>query len=148
MFKIFSIKFFNSHFYTFNSPFATCPTLLGQSTNLLVSDKETSEYFEKVDDVPFMEKVFQFKDEKKPKLSAVVHVDGSGRLQTVDKEIEPKYYNLIDTIRKKTATPILLNTSFNENEPIVNTPKEAYECFARTSMDMVVMGNIVVTERK
>lgn len=106
------------------------------------------EYFEKVDDVPFMEKVFQFKDEKKPKLSAVVHVDGSGRLQTVDKDIEPRYYNLIDTFRKKTGTPILLNTSFNENEPIVNTPKEAYECFARTSMDMVVIGNIVVTERK
>lgn len=107
-----------------------------------------SEYFQKVDDVPFMEKVFQFKDEKKLGLSAVVHVDGSGRLQTVDKAIEPRYYNLIDTFRKKTGTPILLNTSFNENEPIVNTPKEAYECFARTSMDMAVMGNIVVTERK
>jgi carbamoyltransferase len=106
------------------------------------------EYFQKVDDVPFMEKVFQFKEDKKAKLSAVVHVDGSGRLQTVDKEIEPRYYNLIDTFRKKTGTPILLNTSFNENEPIVNTPKEAYECFSRTSMDMVVIGNIVVTERK
>ncbi len=106
------------------------------------------EYFQKVDDVPFMEKVFQFNDEKKSGLSAVVHVDGSGRLQTVDKAIEPRYYNLIDTFRKKTGTPILLNTSFNENEPIVNTPKEAYECFARTNMDMVVMGNIVVIERK
>lgn len=103
-----------------------------------------AEYFEKVDDVPFMEKVFQFKEDKKEKLKAVVHVDGSGRLQTVDKEISPCYYNLIDRFYKKTGTPILLNTSFNENEPIVNTPAEAYACFARTTMDMVVMGNIIV----
>jgi carbamoyltransferase len=106
-----------------------------------------SEYFTKVDDVPFMEKVFQFKEDKKEKLKAVVHVDGSGRLQSVDKEIEPKYYNLIETFYKKTGVPILLNTSFNENEPIVNTPAEAYDCFYRTKMDMLVMGNIVVTER-
>ena len=114
-------------------PFA--PSILKEST---------AEYFEKVDDVPFMEKVFQFKEDKKAKLSAVVHVDGSGRLQTVDKEISPKYYSLINKFYEKTGTPILLNTSFNENEPIVNTPAEAYACFARTTMDMVVMGNIVV----
>jgi carbamoyltransferase len=110
--------------------------------------EHVSEYFEKDDNVPFMEKVFQFKEDKREKLKAVVHVDGSGRLQSVDKDIEPKYYNLIESFYKKTGTPILLNTSFNENEPIVNTPAEAYNCFARTSMDMVVMGNIVVTERK
>ena len=107
----------------------------------------TSEYFKKVDDVPFMEKVFQFRDDKKESLKAVVHVDGSGRLQTVDKDLEPKYYRLIETFYKKTGVPILLNTSFNENEPIVNTPKEAYDCFYRTKMDMLVMGNIVITER-
>jgi len=106
-----------------------------------------SEYFEKNDNVPFMEKVFQFKEDKKDKLKAVVHVDGSGRLQTVDKDIEPKYYNLIETFYKKIGVPILLNTSFNENEPIVNTPAEAYDCFYRTKMDMLVMGNIVVMER-
>ena len=105
------------------------------------------EYFEKTDDVPFMEKVFQFKEDKKKKFKAVVHIDGSGRLQSVDKDIEPKYYNLIKKFYDKTGVPILLNTSFNENEPIVNTPAEAYDCFARTSMDMVVMGNVVVTER-
>ena len=110
--------------------------------------EHVSEYFEKDDNVPFMEKVFQFKEDKKAKLSAVVHVDGSGRLQSVDKDLSPKYYNLIETFYKKTGTPILLNTSFNENEPIVNTPAEAYACFARTSMDMVVIGNIVITERK
>lgn len=105
------------------------------------------EYFEKTDDVPFMEKVFQFKEDKKKKFKAVVHIDGSGRLHSVDKDIEPKYYNLIKKFYDKTGVPILLNTSFNENEPIVNTPAEAYDCFARTSMDMVVMGNVVVTER-
>ena len=103
-----------------------------------------SEYFEKVDDVPFMEKVFQIKPEKRSRLAAVTHVDGSGRLQTVDKSIEPKYYGLIEAFYKKTGVPILLNTSFNENEPIVNTPVEAYACFARTKMDMLVMGNIIV----
>ncbi|SMN01010.1 Nodulation protein nolO [uncultured Candidatus Thioglobus sp.] len=103
-----------------------------------------TEYFEKVDEVPFMEKVFQIKEDKRALLSAVTHVDGSGRLQTVDKDIEPKYYELINAFYEKSGVPILLNTSFNENEPIVNTPAEAYACFARTKMDMVVMGNIVV----
>ena len=107
----------------------------------------TGEYFEKVDDVPFMEKVFQIKEEKRAKIPAVTHVDGSGRLQTVDKNVEPRYYALIETFYKKSGIPILLNTSFNENEPIVNTPQEAYACFARTKMDMLVMGNIVVTKR-
>jgi len=107
----------------------------------------TAEWFEKVDDVPFMEKVFKFKKEKRELVPAVVHVDGTGRLQTVDKDVEPKYYGLIETFYKKTGVPIVLNTSFNENEPIVNTPKEAYDCFYRTKMDMLVMGNIVVTER-
>jgi carbamoyltransferase len=101
-------------------------------------------YFEQVDDVPFMEKVFQIKQDKRELLAAVTHVDGSGRLQTVDKNVETKYYGLISAFYKKTGIPILLNTSFNENEPIVNTPAEAYACFARTKMDMVVMGNIIV----
>lgn len=105
-----------------------------------------SEYFEKFDEVPFMEKVFQIKQEKRSKLAAVTHVDGSGRLQTVDKAVEPRYYGLIEAFYKKTGVPILLNTSFNENEPIVNTPAEAYACFARTKMDMLVMGNIIVSK--
>jgi carbamoyltransferase len=109
-----------------------------------ILEEYVKDYFEIVDSVPFMEKVFQFKENKKDKLKAVVHVDGSGRLQTVNKNISPKYYNLIDKFYKKTNVPILLNTSFNENEPIVNTPAEAYACFARTQMDMVVMGNIIV----
>lgn len=103
------------------------------------------EYFETTDKVPFMEKVFKIKASKRSILAAVTHVDGTGRLQTVDKNLEPKYYGLINAFYQKTGVPILLNTSFNENEPIVNTPEEAYACFARTKMDMVVMGNIVVS---
>ena len=104
-----------------------------------------SEFFEVTDDVPFMEKVFPIKKEKQNLIPAVTHVDGTGRLQTVDKKISPRYYELIDNFRKKTGVPILLNTSFNENEPIVNSPAEALECFLRTSMDMLVLENCVIT---
>ena len=103
-----------------------------------------SEYFELNDDVPFMEKVFLIKKEKRGEIPAVTHVDGTGRLQSVDKEVSPRYYALIETFRKKTGIPILLNTSFNENEPIVNSPSEALDCYLRTNMDMLVMENIVV----
>lgn len=106
-----------------------------------------SEYFEQDDDVYFMEKVFQIKKEKRAGLPAVTHVDGSGRLQTVHKDISPKFYALIDKFKEKTGLPILLNTSFNENEPIVNHPKEALDCFLRTEMDALVMGNILVTRK-
>jgi carbamoyltransferase len=106
-----------------------------------------SEYFSKVEDVPFMEKVFPIKPEKYAVIPAVTHVDGTGRLQTVDKEVSPRYYALINRFREKTGVPILLNTSFNENEPIVNTPAEALDCFLRTSMDMLVLENCII-ERK
>jgi carbamoyltransferase len=104
-----------------------------------------SEYFEVTDEVPFMEKVFPIKKEKHSIIPAVTHVDGTGRLQTVDKNVTPRYYQLIETFRKKTGVPILLNTSFNENEPIVNSPHDALECFLRTNMDMLVLENCVVT---
>lgn len=103
-----------------------------------------AEYFELTGDVPFMEKVFPIKKEKQKEIPAVTHVDGTGRLQTVDAAISPRYYKLIETFRKRTGVPILLNTSFNENEPIVNTPQEALNCYLRTNMDMLVMENIVV----
>ncbi len=114
-------------------PFA--PSILKEYVN---------EYFEVNDTVPFMEKVFPIRPEKHASIPAVTHVDGTGRLQSVDKDISPRYYTLIETFRKKTGVPILLNTSFNENEPIVNTPLEALDCFLRTNMDMLVMENIVV----
>ncbi|MBK9099368.1 MAG: carbamoyltransferase [bacterium] len=103
-----------------------------------------SEYFAQEDDVYFMEKVFPIRPEKRSGLPAVTHVDGSGRLQTVHKDVSPKYYALIDKFREKTGLPILLNTSFNENEPIVNHPKEAIDCFLRTEMDAIVLGNCIV----
>ncbi len=103
-----------------------------------------SEFFTKVEDVPFMEKVFPIKPEKHSLIPAVTHVDGTGRLQTVTKDVSPRYYALIDKFREKTGIPILLNTSFNENEPIVNTPAEALSCFLRTQMDMLVLENCLI----
>jgi carbamoyltransferase len=103
-----------------------------------------AEYFEVTDEVPFMEKVFPIRPEKRAIIPAVTHVDGTGRLQSVDIQVSPRYYRLIDAFRKKTGVPILLNTSFNENEPIVNSPEEALECFLRTDMDMLVLENCVV----
>ena len=105
------------------------------------------EYFELDEPVPFMEKVFPIKVEKRKEIPAVTHVDGSGRLQSVDKNISPRYYALIDAFRKKTGVPILLNTSFNENEPIVNTPEEALACYLRTDMDMLAIENILIKRR-
>jgi carbamoyltransferase len=102
------------------------------------------EYFEYTDRVPFMEKVFPIKKEKHAVIPAVTHVDGTGRLQSVNKDVDSRYHALISAFYKKTGVPILLNTSFNENEPIVNTPAEALDCFLRTKMDMIVMENIIV----
>ena len=109
-----------------------------------ILEEYVNEYFEITDKVPFMEKVFPIRQEKRTMIPAVTHVDGTGRLQTVSKDYTPKYYGLIDTFRKKTGIPLLLNTSFNENEPIVNTPNEALDCFLRTQMDMLVMENVIV----
>jgi carbamoyltransferase len=104
-----------------------------------------AEYFTQYDDVPFMEKVFPVRPEKRQLIPAVTHVDGTGRLQTVDRKNSPRYYDLIERFRQKTGIPILLNTSFNENEPIVNTPQQALDCFLRTQMDMLVLENCVIT---
>lgn len=106
-----------------------------------------TEYFEIDEPVPFMEKVFPVKKEKQAIIPAVTHVDGTGRLQTVDKNISPKYHALIEAFRKKTGVPVLLNTSFNENEPIVNSPEEALACYLRTDMDMLVMENILISRK-
>ncbi len=102
------------------------------------------DFFEIDEPVPFMEKVFPIKKEKQALIPAVTHADGSGRLQTVDAITSPRYHALITKFYEKTGVPILLNTSFNENEPIVNTPQEALSCFQRTNMDMLVMENCVI----
>lgn len=105
----------------------------------------TGDYFEEIDSVPFMEKVFVIKPEMRDKIPAVTHVDGTGRLQTVEERDNPRYYQLIKAFGKKSGVPILLNTSFNENEPIVNSIGEAVDCFLRTKMDMLVLENIIVS---
>lgn len=106
--------------------------------------EHVADYFEQDDSVPFMEKVFVIKPEKRAIIPAVTHVDGTGRLQTVGQQDNPRYHALIHCFYEKTGVPVLLNTSFNENEPIVNTPEHALECFLRTKMDMLVMENCVL----
>jgi carbamoyltransferase len=106
-----------------------------------------ADYFEQTDDVPFMEKVFLIRPEKRAEIPAVTHVDGTGRLQTVDAQDNPRYHRLIKEFGEKSGVPILLNTSFNENEPIVNTPEHALECFLRTQMDMLVVENVVIRRK-
>jgi carbamoyltransferase len=112
-----------------------------------VLEEAVSEWFEEDDAVPFMMQVFQIREEKRKLIPAVTHVDGSGRLQTVSRLTNPRYYRLIDAFRNLTGVPMVLNTSFNENEPVVCEPKEALECFLRTRMDVLVMGDTVVERR-
>jgi carbamoyltransferase len=109
-----------------------------------ILEEETKNWFETDDKVPFMSKVFKVRNEKKYLIPSVTHVDGTGRLQTVSKNYNPRFYTLISDFFKITKVPILLNTSFNENEPIVCTPKEALDCFLRTRMDILVLGNYVL----
>jgi carbamoyltransferase len=104
----------------------------------------TAEWFAHDDDVPYMSKVFQIRPERREQVPAVTHVDGSGRLQTIERAENPRYYELIASFARKTGVPMVLNTSFNENEPIVNTPAEALDCFLRTNMDVLVLGDTVV----
>ncbi len=99
------------------------------------------EWFEEDDAVPFMMQVFQIREDKRAQLPAVTHVDGSGRLQTVYRRTNPRYAALIDAFREITGVPMVLNTSFNENEPVVCRPEEALDCFLRTRMDVLVLGN-------
>lgn len=106
--------------------------------------ESTGEYFETDYPDPFMLKVYKIKPEKRSIIPAVTHVDGTGRLQTVKREDNPAYWQLIEEFREITGVPVVLNTSFNENEPIVCTPEEALDCFLRTKMDMLVMNNFLV----
>jgi len=102
------------------------------------------EWFETDDDVPFMMQVYPIREAKRPLIPAVTHVDGSGRLQTVYRKTNPRYYQLIESFSRQTGVPIVLNTSFNENEPVVCRPEEALDCFLRTRMDVLVLEDWVV----
>jgi carbamoyltransferase len=105
---------------------------------------EVSQWFETDVDVPFMLQVLQIKQEKRKEIPAVTHVNGSGRLQTVEESQNPRYYRLIQSFKEITQVPILLNTSFNENEPVVCSPEQALNCFLRTNMDVLVLGNYFI----
>jgi carbamoyltransferase len=105
------------------------------------------EYFDQTYPDPFMIKVYNVLPEKRSEIPAVTHVDGTGRLQTVDKENAPLYWSLINAFKELTGVPVVLNTSFNENEPIVCTPQEAIDCFMRTKMDALCVGNYLVCKK-
>lgn len=106
-----------------------------------------ADWFEIEADVPFMMQVFPIRSAKRALIPAVTHVDGSGRLQTVTREANPRYWAVIDAFRELTGVPAVLNTSFNENEPVVCTPAEALDCFLRTRMDRLVMGDYVIARQ-
>jgi carbamoyltransferase len=104
------------------------------------------EYFEHDHPSPFMLHVYKIRAEKRKELRAVNHVDDTGRLQSVTREENPMYYDLISAFHRKTGIPVILNTSFNENEPIVCTPEEAIDCFRRTRMDVLAIGPFLVVK--
>lgn len=110
--------------------------------------EKVGDYFQKDYPDPFMIKVYPVKPEKRALIPAVTHVDGTGRLQTVRKQDNPLYWQLIKEFEKLTGVPVVLNTSFNENEPIVCSPKEAIDCFLRTKMDVLAIGNYLVRKLK
>jgi carbamoyltransferase len=109
-----------------------------------ILEERTGEWFTLGYPDPFMIKVYPIRPEKRPLIPAVTHVDGTGRLQTVSRRSNPRYWKLISAFERRTGVPIVLNTSFNENEPIVNTPAEALGCFLRTRMDRLVLGSVVL----
>ena len=115
-------------------PFA--PSILAEAT---------SEYFEKSHPSPFMTLAYSVRPEKRDKIPAPTHVDGTGRLQTVSREANPRYHALISAFGDLSGVPVVLNTSFNDNEPIVCRPEEAIGCFERTQMDALVLGDLLIT---
>jgi len=112
-----------------------------------ILEEHTAEYFEQDHPAPTMLMVYPVRREKRDVIPAVTHVDGSGRLQTVNPTMNPRYYQLISDFYQLTGVPVVLNTSFNENEPIVCTPQHALDCFLKTRMDVLYLGNYAVRQR-
>ena len=112
-----------------------CPSILVE---------RVGDYFETDYPSPFMVMVYKIKPEQREKIPAVTHGDGTGRLQTVEREVNERYWNLIHKFEEATGVPVLLNTSFNENEPIVQTPAQAIDCFLRTQMDVLSIGTFLL----
>lgn len=113
--------------------------------SILLDDVQN--YFDQTYPDPFMLKVYSVLPEQRAIIPAVTHVDGTGRLQTVEHEYAPVYWNLINAFKEATGIPVVLNTSFNENEPIVCTPEEAIECYLRTRMDALIIGNYLLEKK-
>jgi carbamoyltransferase len=112
-----------------------------------ILEEATSQYFEHSHPSPFMNLAYVVRPEKRAVIPAPTHVDGTGRLQTVSRQTNPRYWALIKEFEKLSGVPVLLNTSFNENEPIVLKPEEALECFGRTKMDVLGLGNYLIEKR-
>jgi carbamoyltransferase len=113
-----------------------------------ILEEHTDEYFEQSHPAPTMLMVYQVRRERRSEIPAVTHVDGSGRLQTVSSGLNPRFHQLISDFHKLTGVPVVLNTSFNENEPIVCTPRHAIDCFLKTRMDVLYLGNQAVRRKK
>jgi carbamoyltransferase len=109
--------------------------------------ERTGEWFEKSHPSPFMNLAYSVQPAKRDKIPAPTHVDGTGRLQTVTEQANPRYYALIREFERQTGVPVVLNTSFNDNEPIVCRPEEALDCYLRTQMDALVLGNVLITRQ-
>lgn len=113
-----------------------------------ILEESLHDYFVGAVPDPFMMQVYPVQPEKRAVIPAVTHVDGSGRLQTVNRQANPLYWGLLRAFEKQTGIPVILNTSFNENEPIVLRPAEALDCFLRTKMDVLVMGKYVLEKEE
>ena len=113
-----------------------------------ILEERTGDYFEQSHPSPTMLMVYQVRRERRAEIPAVTHVDGSGRLQTVSRAGNSRYYQLISDFNELTGVPVVLNTSFNENEPIVCTPRHAIDCFMKTRMDVLYLGNYSVRRKE
>jgi len=110
-----------------------------------VLEEKASQIFERGEPSPFMMLVYKVREAERARIPAVTHVDDTGRLQTVSAATNPRYHALISEFERQTGVPLMLNTSFNEHEPIVATPDEALACYLKTRMDVLALGNWVLT---
>ena len=112
-----------------------------------IAEEAVGEYFTETHPSPFMTFAYSVRPEKRSVIPAPTHVDGTARLQTVSRGLNPLYWKLLRAVGERTGVPVVLNTSFNDNEPIVCRPEEALDCFRRTQMDVLVLGNFLLEKK-
>jgi carbamoyltransferase len=112
-----------------------------------ILEESVGEYFEQTHSSPFMTFAYPVRESKRAVIPAPTHVDGTARLQTVNRVSHPLYWRLLRTFCDLSGVPVVLNTSFNDNEPIVCCPQEALACFERTKMDVLVLGNFILEKK-